>query len=58
MKKNAGFIPALKFDWLTRLFDPLMKLTKSEKNLSKLYYSKLILKILILFLILAAVPVR
>lgn len=32
MTKNARFIPALKFDWLTRFFDPVMKLTMSEKK--------------------------
>jgi len=32
MTKNIRFIPALKFDWLTRFFDPVMKLTMSEKK--------------------------
>jgi len=35
MTKNAKFIPVLKFDWLTRFFDPLMKLTMSEKKFKK-----------------------
>ncbi|HHY13562.1 MAG TPA: methyltransferase domain-containing protein [Thermoanaerobacterales bacterium] len=33
MKRRKKFIPALKFDWLTRLFDPLMKLTFIEQKL-------------------------
>lgn len=35
MTKNTRFIPALKFNWLTRFFDPVMKLTMSEKKFKK-----------------------
>ena len=31
--KNAEFIPALRFHWLTRFFDPLVRLTLQDKRL-------------------------
>ncbi|HHV38475.1 MAG TPA: methyltransferase domain-containing protein [Tepidimicrobium sp.] len=32
MREKPRFVPALKFDWLTRFFDPLMKLSMVEKR--------------------------
>lgn len=37
MAKKASFIPALKFNWLTRFYDPLMNLIASEKKFKKAF---------------------
>lgn len=35
MTKDKNFIPALKYDWLTGFFDPLMKITRLERKIKK-----------------------
>ena len=35
MKSNQNYIPALKYDWLTRFYDPVLSLTMPEKEFKR-----------------------
>jgi len=32
MSDNKNYIPALKYDWLTRIYDPVLQLTMPERK--------------------------
>lgn len=41
MAKGKNYLPALKYDWLTRVYDPVLQLTMSEKRFKRALISQL-----------------
>lgn len=41
MTENKNYIPALKYDWLTRIYDPVLQFTMPEKKFKSALISKM-----------------